>query len=65
MFTTTRDHDRAVGRSGNPGIAIVMFGHNQPPLDEIGLIDLPKSGGTMHPLPGTTGLHVSAAKIWL
>ena len=65
MFTTTRDHDRAVGRSGNPGIAIVMFGHNQPPLDEIGLIDLPKSRGTMHPRPGTTGLHVSAAKIRL
>ena len=33
-------------------------GHNLPPFVEIGLTDLPKSGGTP---PGTTGLEVSLA----
>ena len=44
---------RAVGRSENPGVPVVML-----LLVEIGLTDLPKSGGTMAPPapPGTTGL---------
>ena len=49
---------RAVGRSENPGVPVLFGGHNLPPLVEIGLTDLPKSGGAMAPLapPGTTGL---------
>ena len=37
---------------------VLFDGHNLPPLVEIGLTDLPKSGGAMAPLapPGTTGL---------
>ena len=36
-----------------------MGGDNVPPLVEIGLTDLPKSGGAMAPPapPGTTGLN--------
>ena len=36
-----------------------MWGYNLPPLVEIGLTDLPKSGGAMTPPapPGTTGLY--------
>ena len=35
----------------------MMWGHNLPPLVEIGLTDVPKSGGSMAPpaTPGTTG----------
>ena len=49
---------RAVGRSENPGVPVVFGGHNLPPLVEIGLTDLPKTGGAMAPPapPGTTGL---------
>ena len=36
---------RAVGRSENPGVPVIFGGHNLPPLVEIGLLDLPKSGG--------------------
>ena len=49
---------RAVGRSENPGVPVLFGDHNLPPLVEIGLTDLPKSGGAMatpEP-PGTTGL---------
>ena len=46
---------RAVGRSENPGVPVLLGGHNLPPLVEIGLTDLPKFGGAMAP-PGTTGL---------
>ena len=37
---------------------VLFGGHNQPPLVEIGLTDLPKSGVAMAPPapPGTTGL---------
>ena len=36
----------AVGRSENPGVPVLFGGHNlPPPLVEIGLTDLPKSGG--------------------
>ena len=36
---------------------VLFGGHNLPPLAEIGLTDLPKSGGAMAPPvpPGTTG----------
>ena len=42
---------RAVGRSENPGVPVLFGGHNLPPLPlvEIGLTDLPKSGGAMAP----------------
>ena len=39
----------------NPGVPVLFGGHNLPPLVEIGLTDLLKSGGAMAP-PGTTGL---------
>ena len=37
---------RAIGRSENPGVPVIFGGHNLPPMVEIGLNDLPKSGGT-------------------
>ena len=42
------------------GVPVLFGGHNLPPLAEIGLTDLPKSGGAMAPPtpPGTTGLDV-------
>ena len=46
---------RTVVRSENPGVPVLFDGHNLPTLVEIGLTDLPKSGGAMAPL-GTTGL---------
>ena len=37
---------RAAGRSENPGVPVLFGEHNLPsPLVEIGLTDLPKSGG--------------------
>ena len=50
---------KAVGRSENPGVAVLFGGHNLPHLVEIGLTDLPKSWGALAP-PGTTGLIVEA-----
>ena len=49
---------RAVGRSENLGVPVLFCGHNLPPLVEIGLTDLPKSGDVMaSPAPpGTAGL---------
>ena len=47
--------DRAVGRSKNPGVPVLYGGHNLTvPLGlgclvEIGLTDLPKSGGASTP----------------
>ena len=46
---------RAVGRSKNPGVPVLLGGHNLPPLVEIGLTDLQKSGGA--PPSGTTPLN--------
>ena len=46
---------RAVGRSENPWVPVLFGGHNLPPLVEIVLTDLPKSGDAMAP-PGTTPL---------
>ena len=40
---------RAVGRSENPGVPVSFGGHNLPPLVEIGLTDLQKSGGASTP----------------
>ena len=54
---------RAVGRSENSGVPVSFGGHNlPPPLVEIGLTDLPKSGVAMAPPapPGTTPLVVKA-----
>ena len=42
---------RAVARSENLGGHIVLGGDNVPPLVEIGLTDLPKSGGGPGPPP--------------
>ena len=42
---------RAVARSENPGGHIVLGGDNVPPLVEIGLTDLSKSGGGGHRPP--------------
>ena len=52
-------YGRAVGRSENPGVPVLFVGHNLPPMIEIGLTDLPKSGGARAPpaTPGTTGLY--------
>ena len=51
-------HNRAVARSENPGGHIVLGGDNVPPLVEIGLTDLSKSGGAQAPPapPLATGL---------
>ena len=49
---------RAIERSENPGVPVLLDGHNLPPFVEIGLTDLPKSGGAPS---GTTGLEVSLA----
>ena len=40
---------RAVARSENPGGLVVLGGDNVSPLVEIGLTDLPKTGGAMAP----------------
>ena len=40
-------HLRALGRSENPGVPVLFGGHDLPPLVEIGLTDLPKSGVTL------------------
>ena len=49
---------RAVARSENPGGHVILGGDNVPPLVEIGLTDLPKSGGARAPPapPLATGL---------
>ena len=40
---------RADGRSENPGVPVLFGGQNLLPLVEIGLTDLPKSGGACRP----------------
>ena len=42
---------RAIERSENPRVPVLLGGHNLPPIVEIGLTDLPKSGGAP-PGPG-------------
>ena len=44
---------RAVGRFENLGVPVLFGGINLPPLVEIGLTDLAKSGGAL-----TTGLNL-------
>ena len=48
----------ALGKYENPGVPVLFCRHNLPHLVEIGLTDLPKSGGAMAPQvpPGTTPL---------
>ena len=50
-FTYIQDTIRAVGRPENSGLPVLFGGHNLPPLIEIGLTDLPKSGGMYHGTP--------------
>ena len=38
---------RAVGRFENPGVPVLFGGHYLPPMIEIGLNYLPKSGGSI------------------
>ena len=45
-------HDRAVGRSENPEVTVLFGGNDLSPLVQIGLTDLPKSGGC-YGTPGT------------
>ena len=40
---------RALGWSENPGVSVLIGGHNLPKLVEIGLTDRPKSGGAPWP----------------
>ena len=47
---------RAVARFENPGGLVVLGGDNVPPLVEIGLTDLPKTGGATAP-PLATALQ--------
>ena len=57
---------RAVARSENPGGHIVLDGDNVPPLVEIGLPDLSKSGGGVRAPPApplATGLSYCACKL--
>ena len=52
MFPGTFDIQytyRAVARSENPGGHVILRGDNVPPLVEIGLTDMPKSGGARAP----------------
>ena len=59
MHADCRILSRAVGWSENPGVPALFGGHNLPPLVEIGLTDLPTSGGAMAPPapPGMTPLQ--------
>ena len=57
VITTKSCSVRTVGRSENPGEPVLFGGANLYPLVEIGLTDLPESGGAMA-LSGTTGLRV-------
>ena len=58
LTQTGKYQPRAVGRSENPGVPVLFGGHNLPPVVEIGLTDLLKSGGAMAPPapPRTTSL---------
>mgnify|MGYP006864204363 CR=1 FL=1 len=49
-----------VGRSENPEVPVLFFGHNLPPLVKIRLTELPKFGGAIAPLvpQGTAGLYL-------
>ena len=55
---TNTSKSRAVGRFENLEVPVLFVGDNLPPLVEIGLSDLPKSGGAIAP-PETTPLSRS------
>ena len=60
-----RENNRAVARSENPGGHVILGGDNVPPLVEIGLTDLPKSGGARaRPAPPLAlGLHCNSINL--
>ena len=60
MCVGSINHIRAVARSENLGGHVILGGENVPPLVEIGLTDLPKSGGARAPPapPLATGLSL-------
>ena len=45
IFSSSLTHLRAVAMSENPGELVVLGGDKEPPLVEIGLTDLSKTGG--------------------
>ena len=47
FFYSTNLIRRALGKAENLGVPVLFGGHNLSPLVEIGLYDLPKSGGAM------------------
>ena len=52
-----------LGQTENPGVPVLFGGHNLPHLVEIGLTDLPKSGGAMAPpAPPGVNFHESFLK---
>ena len=53
---------RDVGKSENLWVPVSFGGNNLSPLVEIGLTDLPKSGGAMA-TPGTTPMLFSKLKM--
>ena len=55
-------HKRALGRSENPGVPVFFDGHSLSPFVEIGLTDLPKSGGAMAPTGMTPLVDESLVK---
>ena len=57
--------DRAVGRSENPGEPVLFGRHNLPPLVEIGLTDLPTSGGASTPRDDTPTAYTNSFLSWL
>ena len=64
-MTVPEHKTRAVARSENLGWHVLLGGDNVPPLVEIGLTDLPKSGGARAPPapPLATGLSNELPKI--
>ena len=48
-------HERAVGRSENPGVPVLFGVHKLLPLIDIELTDLSKSMGEMDGTPGNDG----------
>ena len=58
--------ERALGRSENLEVPVLFGGHNLTRLVEIGLTDLPKSGGVIAPPApqGTTGLECFYTVQW-
>ena len=51
---------RAVGRSENPSVPVLNGGHNLPPMDEIGLTDLPLGTTPLQAEVSESALHAVA-----